>query len=205
MAQYLKSAVEQRIAGAALSEFAVHGFRDTSMARIAKLSGVSTGNLYRYFESKEVLFVSVVPPELARRLLAKLRARVRTLIAAETLKQPGAYAAQRSASEELIALSTQHRLEIVILLGRSEGTIHQSFVEKVKRLLMRLAVFHLRGRDAVPLEPGLRDVLSLVYDNWVRSMVAILREHSEDSAIRRRVHLYTAYHLAGLPALFHAG
>lgn len=204
MAQYLKTEVEQRILDAARAEFAARGFAEASVARIAKLAGVSTGNVYRYFESKDVLFREVVPEALARRLLAMLRARVRTLVAAEDDPSAAAGGAEREAAELLLAFSIRHRLEVVILLSRAEGTIHERFAEQVKLLLMRLATAHFRGAETGRVAQATEDVLALIYDQWVRAMVAILREHADAQAIRSRVDRYAAYHLAGLAALFSA-
>jgi len=44
----------------ALKEFALKGFAYASIRDIAKAAGMSTGIIYRYFESKECLFTDVV-------------------------------------------------------------------------------------------------------------------------------------------------
>lgn len=44
----------------ALSEFASHGYKSTSISMIAKKAGVSKGLMYNYFESKEDLVVSIM-------------------------------------------------------------------------------------------------------------------------------------------------
>lgn len=45
---------------AAVAEFQVQGFRDTSMDRIAEHADVSKRTVYNHFESKEVLFRAIV-------------------------------------------------------------------------------------------------------------------------------------------------
>lgn len=45
---------------AAVAEFLVQGFRDTSMDRIAEHANVSKRTVYNHFESKEVLFRAIV-------------------------------------------------------------------------------------------------------------------------------------------------
>ena len=45
---------------AAVAEFQVQGFRDTSMDRIAEHANVSKRTVYNHFESKEVLFRAIV-------------------------------------------------------------------------------------------------------------------------------------------------
>lgn len=48
------------ILDAAVAEFQVRGFRDTSMDRIAETANVSKRTVYNHFESKEVLFRAIV-------------------------------------------------------------------------------------------------------------------------------------------------
>ncbi len=50
----------QRILDAATVEFSLHGFENANMTTIAKKAQVSVGSLYKYFESKQDLFLTVV-------------------------------------------------------------------------------------------------------------------------------------------------
>ena len=52
----MTSTKENQIARAALAEFALRGYEGTTTKRIAKLSHVSEGSIFRIFESKEKLF-----------------------------------------------------------------------------------------------------------------------------------------------------
>ncbi|HWQ29609.1 MAG TPA: TetR/AcrR family transcriptional regulator [Negativicutes bacterium] len=49
-----------RIFACATAEFAEHGFDSANINRIAQASGVSIGAMYKYFDSKEELFLSIV-------------------------------------------------------------------------------------------------------------------------------------------------
>src|ERR671939_646172 len=51
--------VRQRILEGADRAFGAHGFRGASIPEIASEAGVSVGLIYRYFPSKEELFLSV--------------------------------------------------------------------------------------------------------------------------------------------------
>lgn len=57
---------EQQMLDAALQEFAINGFRDTSMDAIAKAAKISKPMLYLYYGSKEELFVACLRRELGR-------------------------------------------------------------------------------------------------------------------------------------------
>ena len=51
--QVKKDDVQGRIVSVAHEEFVRNGVKRTSMRTIAKLSGVSLGNIYKYFDSKD--------------------------------------------------------------------------------------------------------------------------------------------------------
>lgn len=56
----IKEATREKILDAALLTFAYNGLAATNIASIAKEAGISTGLLYHYFSSKEVLFYELV-------------------------------------------------------------------------------------------------------------------------------------------------
>jgi AcrR family transcriptional regulator len=67
----LSPAQQQAILGAALDEFAAHGFHDASLNRIIDAAGISKGSMYYYFDDKEDLFAHVMRVEFER-LFAQL-------------------------------------------------------------------------------------------------------------------------------------
>ncbi len=54
-----KGAVRERILAAARRAFATSGFRGATVPDIAREAGISVGLIYRYFDSKEELFVEL--------------------------------------------------------------------------------------------------------------------------------------------------
>ena len=62
--QVKKDDVQGRIVSVAHEEFVRNGVKRTSMRTIAKLSGVSLGNIYKYFDSKDKLLCAVLAPLL---------------------------------------------------------------------------------------------------------------------------------------------
>jgi len=60
--QILKESIKNEILKAASQEFNEKGFQAASMRRIAANAGITPGNIYRYFSSKEVLLNAVVTP-----------------------------------------------------------------------------------------------------------------------------------------------
>ncbi|MDQ2661551.1 MAG: TetR/AcrR family transcriptional regulator [Actinomycetota bacterium] len=62
----LPEAQQQAILGAALGEFASHGFHDASLNRVIEAAGISKGSMYYYFDGKEDLFAYVAQTSLGR-------------------------------------------------------------------------------------------------------------------------------------------
>ncbi|MDI9515050.1 MAG: TetR/AcrR family transcriptional regulator [Clostridiaceae bacterium] len=60
--QYLKEEVKEAIRKAALEEFGKKSYSRASMRAIAKNAGITVGNIYRYFSSKDELFNDIMDP-----------------------------------------------------------------------------------------------------------------------------------------------
>lgn len=203
MAQTLKDEVRSRIEDAALEAFSRNGFEAASMADIARRAGVSTGNLYRYYDGKETLFRAVVRDEHARALTRKLGQRVRALRGVRDLRALDPGADYHVLSEEILAWCIAHRREVVVLLGRAAGTPHASFADETVARLARLARAHARSIGApLPATDTTRFVLDHVYQSFVRGLVEILARHADPDDVRDAVRELSAYHLAGLSGLF---
>lgn len=70
--KYCKEAFEklpaekrERVLRAACEEFADHGFENTSIQQIARKAEISVGAVYKYFDDKEALFITVVQEGLS--------------------------------------------------------------------------------------------------------------------------------------------
>lgn len=60
--QYLKDEVRAAIKKAALAEFRKKSYSQASMRDIAREAGITVGNIYRYFPSKDELFNELMDP-----------------------------------------------------------------------------------------------------------------------------------------------
>ncbi len=206
MPQYLKDDVRDGIRRAALDVFAAEGYRAAKMSVIAERAGVATGTVYRYFENKEALFADVVPDSLVGGLLALVRARVRSLSGVTDVRSLRADAPFFRATEELLRFSIEHRLEVVILLGRSQGSRHEGAATRLVDELVGLAGAHLRSvrKAAAAPSAATRHVLERVYRNLVDAFIDVLSSFDDEATIREAVAAYSRYHLAGLKDLLGA-
>lgn len=203
MAQYLKVEVRDAIERAALDIFSEKGYLDTRMSDIAALAGLSSGNLYRYFENKETLFHSVVDRKFSASFLRLLRRRVRSL--GNTLKSEPVEYEISLISEELLNFWIDHRLQVIIILRGAEGSEYEDFRSIVVNELRRLTLEYLtqKSQDGLTVQQkkDLKLLLQVIFDNTVTAIVEILASTEQKASIQRRIRSFWDYQIAGLNAL----
>lgn len=207
MAQYRKDEIEKAIRRAALRVLADKGYPGASIAEIAREAGVSTGNVYRYFEGKDALFDAVLPADLVKTMRRLLRERVLAARAPAPSTSPAAPGAPTGpshalASEAVVQFCVEHRLEVVVLLGRAAGSRHEGLAAELVRELAQGAVAHFEAAGGrLSVTPALRLTLEHVYRSLLGATVTALATFEDEATIREAIVAYSRYHLAGLTAL----
>jgi AcrR family transcriptional regulator len=197
MAQTLKPELRARVLSAAEELFADAGYRGATMAAIAERAGMSTGNLYRYFSDKDALFYEVVSHEFAARFMRLLARRMKSLVQASDVTRLESEA-QRDA-EALLSFWVEHRLKVVIILDRAQGSRHEAFAEQFIEALMKPTVSKLAaGNASGQASPTVRFLLGNLFRNTVRMIVAILEAHLDEAQIRHAFSGFWSYQLAGM-------
>lgn len=192
MVQVLKDEVRERIVTAALAVFAERGFRGATLALIGRRARVGAASVYRYYSSKSRLFAAAVPKSLVTELEALLERRVHALGA-------GPDAALDDGGDAMLRLWTEHRLAMVILLERAEGTPYAKFGERFVERLVALTTREIeRGSPGAHLTPAARFVLRTIFENTRRTIAAILAAHSEPGEVREAVERFWSYQIPGL-------
>lgn len=137
--QYLKDEVRQRILNAASEEFFAEGYADASIRVIAKNAGISSGNVYRYFPSKALIFDEIVATVYHSFLeqLNEIDANIQKMmnVSPEISRQ---YITQLDTT--LLKLFEQNRREMSMLLFKSQGSSY----EHIRKDLHRVTASSLR-------------------------------------------------------------
>ena len=141
-------------------------------------------------------FDHVITDELADTLDTLIRQRVRALLL--PLDEDGADSPQAA---QLLEFWTEHRLEVVVLLDRADGTRFADYGARFTRLLVDLAIERLRADGAEP-DPTARHLLQTIFDNTRRALVAILEHHEASDDIRHALGGFWAYQLPGLDGFY---
>ncbi len=204
MAQSLKPHVREALLEAMRGLLVEVGYASTTMAAVAARAGVATGNVYRYFPSKEAMFDAAIPAALARDLARRVRARVLSLGAARDVDALPPGSSYARASEELFEAVMGARLAVAFLLLGAAGTPHASFAPRLVADLVRLARAYARAAYGLRLDGPQVFVLRRVYTSYVASLGEALATYTGERPLRAVTSDLSRYHLAGLRALFAA-
>jgi AcrR family transcriptional regulator len=127
--QILKDEVKNSINNAAVECFIEMGYEKASMREISKRSGLSVGNLYRYFPNKEALFDFVVSP--AVKLLDERPMKPKAAVPFLDINMMQ----EMELIEAIIQARIANHDAMFILFLRSKGTKYENIKKKFAKLI----------------------------------------------------------------------
>jgi len=186
--QELKETVRRSIVGAALHEFLAKGYGRTSMRNIASRAGITHGNIYRYFDSKEALYQSLV----ARSEVALLEVLKEVLIAFD----PGTDLSSQLEAlvQKLAQLAMDHRDNLMLLLEMGPSERVSQLRKRIVRMISEFFRSHI-GPGA-PFEDEF--FLNLTSSNVYRGFLEIIRRRNGREWTAKNLNLLVRYHLFGI-------
>ncbi len=197
MPQVLKQETKVKIYNAALSLFAEHGYQATTMSLVAQTAGVATGNIYKYYANKATLFDAIITPEFVAKFNRLTRKRVAKLIHLQNSESM-----LEDEAGQLLKFWIDHRLQVIILLARAQGSKYQDFQQQYIQAMTKQTMSQLPTA-----QPNLKndDVFKLTFNNrladTVRGIVSILQAFDCEQKITAAFAASWAYHYAGIQAL----
>lgn len=153
--QYLKEEIKNSIISAALNEFEERGFNDASIRTIARNAGIATGNLYRYFNSKEELFNYIMEP---------VSERFTALIFSDFEADANNIPVLADVMDKIMSFYEKYSREFMILLDKSEGSVYQNLKEDLIVLIEK--------RVKKELKPKLKDEGIIIADEFIFHVLA---------------------------------
>lgn len=203
MAQYLKDEIQQNIHKAALEVFAAKGFRLAKMTEIARLANVSTGNVYRYYENKEVLFYALITDEFVEKFKELFEQRVRNLEEKKGVKNLNKDSPFYVMNEQILQFCIENRLRVIFLLGHAKDTKYEGFPEEIIQTAAKLVFADfIKAKPETKSRETILFNLEQIYRNGIRTMVQILTKFENENGIRTALDGFSKYHLAGLKGFF---
>ncbi len=161
-----KVELNNKILEVSLMEFYVNGYKDTNMRSIARKSGMTVGNIYRYFSSKQELFRNIMDP-----VVLKIRSivNIEPLIQNQDIKDVNVII---GLIDPALQICSEHPREIIIILSKSKCSIYENKYEIVKNdIASSIKKVYSEMDDELARVIGVSIIESLLY---------ILRNHSHD-------------------------
>jgi AcrR family transcriptional regulator len=209
MAQRQKSELRARILDATLDLLAERGYAGTSIAAVAEAAGISVGNLYRYFASKDELAAAALPEERIGGLLAVVTGRLEALAARgrETGRRPES---PREPDAAQVAFLAGARRELVFLFEGAEGSPFEGFRRKLLDALVESFLRYRRSgragdrgssRKMKARREAEARIAVPIYSSLISTMAGVIRASGNPEELMAGIGLVMRYHLAGMAAL----
>lgn len=195
--QVKKDQVRESIESAALKVFAKKGYMETKIADIARKAGVSVGNIYRYYKTKDEIFYSVVPESFPE----EFQRAVINKIGAVRGGRPESGALQMIMNE-FIRFILANRTRITILFLGSRGTRYAHLREELADALI-LAVGNLYPEQYARYLEKYKStgVLRKIYENLIVLHGMVLVGDADAKETESRLKQVNLYHFAGITSL----
>lgn len=174
--QILKESVLDKIILSAKRLFAKRGFKETSMRMIAKEAGITAGNIYRYFDTKEEILESIMEP-----LIAYIQQLICDHEKDENLNSPEAHRIYHEfVASSMVDIYQHYRQEYTILLRKAAGTAYENYYDTlVTQIGKKIRLFCAATRANAKIHsPEIYDILARSH---VDAIIYTL-EHVEDFA-----------------------
>ena len=205
MAQVLKESQRVRILTAAKKELLEKGVRDASMRSIAFHSGMTAGNLYRYFKGKDELIQYIVAPalqDLNEVIQRKTQDRISLFQNASSLGFSKQEMVQilDSLADDLTLIYEKHQDEMQILFLDSEvqAQISEWFTQLIQTLIEESYSEFVKYKAQIHL---FSRMMSASVFSGLQECFRHFDESGCDSAqIKRMVRLYFRLYLSMLDA-----
>lgn len=205
--QVKKDDITIKILEVATRSFRDLGYKQTSMAKIAQEAGISTGNIYHYFKSKEDLFETVLPEEFVSSFRNKLAKATRLAFGhAKITKDNPSLRNYWKSIEELLLTSSDEKDRLLILLAQAEGTAFEHFRNEAIDLMTQQALKYAVSLDPLfKKSPDMHYLVREIYTCFLITITRILTDSRSSTETHQRLILLRTYHLNGLGALFRGG
>jgi len=198
MAQTLKEDIKHRIDNAALTTFCDMGYQGAVMADIARNAGISVGNIYRYYKSKEELFSELVPRDIIDTLREMIGSKFMIADGME-LENARHAPAMDLMDERLFEYLVAYRRQVIIIMEEREGNPYHGFKDELVDLMTRMAMRYTDTIDhPVHIDELKGRMLRLIYENLYDAIVEILKSFTRTDEIKAAFGNILDYHFFGV-------
>jgi len=183
--QYQKEEVRARIFASALDEFEKYGYKDANMRRIAKSAQVATGNLYRYFESKNDIF-----DEIVKAVYSRISSFIEEASKLEGYRRGDVKILAGYITEGIMKIHEGYGRELLIIADKSTGSKHENFLQVLCDMIFE-RIKHEMSFDIQDTDDILIRILSLGFvDGIFMILRSVADKRRREELISRMLILY---------------
>jgi AcrR family transcriptional regulator len=196
--QYKKDEIKEKIDAAALAVFTEKGYLGAKISDIGKLAGISVGNIYRYYSSKDEIFYANVGEDFIEDAKVLLAEKISTN---ESQYRRSEEHKNNSwlVNEEVINFMVENRSKAIIVFWKSKGTKYEnSKVELVEFILSKVGenIFEEAGIFKAKRSEG--HTAGIIYSSLIDMVLSLLEESKDSEALRRSLQSVNTYHMSGI-------
>lgn len=179
--QYQKDEVRGKILLEGLIEFKEKGFKDASIRSIAKNANTSVGNIYKYFDSKENLYESIIGT-----VYNKLIEYFNQFNKVELNEKAESIFCELA--EKILEILNDNNIELAVLLNKSEGSKYENckglFIDFITRIVTEKIAYDLSLQGKI-----LKDnfIIYVIAFSLVDSIAIILKEKENGDEVRKLI------------------
>jgi AcrR family transcriptional regulator len=189
--QYLKDNVKSNIVESALLEFKEKGYAGASMRVIAHNAQITSGNIYRYFSSKEKLFDFLINPVYDQTIRFGEKFKNEVLNNKVNFINFDSMELIKEIYRDILESFSEHGRELLILLDKSEGTKFSGTKENLKLLINQiLKEVYLSELKNQGKEVKDELILYVISSSLVEGIGDILRNCNDGNRIRLLVEAF---------------
>jgi AcrR family transcriptional regulator len=196
--QYKKDEIKEKIDAAALAVFAEKGYKNAKVSDISESAGVSVGNIYRYYKSKDEIFYANVKESFIEEAKALLTEKIFAMEGRDDLSS----ARQEEfwlVNEEVISFMVENRCKMIIVFGKSEGTKYGSAKGELVEYILR------KAKESIAAQSGVFEIESIhgftagiIYNNLIDMVLSILKESTDSKTVAGYLRTVNTYHMFGI-------
>jgi hypothetical protein len=201
--QIPKHKIKEKIITISIDEFLKNGFMTTSMRDIAEAVGISTGNLYTYFPSKEHIFYAIIE-DVKRELDYIGNYSVNRIFWSIFDSDERMLQYIELISDIHFDLMKKYGRELVIILECSKGTRLQNFKKNLIGKTEKSYLHILKGRGVLRDDniKKYKYLMHIISTNYLDGLIKITKNYKSYKMLKSDLNLFNEYHIKGMVTFF---
>lgn len=190
MVQIKKQEIKTLIDNSALDVFIQKGYQNTKISDIAMKAGISVGNIYRYYKSKEEIFNSIISEDFVNQFKQTLKQKV----ASWQYNDENTNAINQ---DNLIDYLFENRRTFILLFNGCKGTKFEYLFEDLVDFLVNIFFANYNSK-----ENKYYHMFTQFYKKFIEVISGILCCSENKDEIKELINVSYQYHMFGITSFF---